>query len=316
MTNCPACDNQEPVTVGLGHGDYQLCRCLTCDLMFWHPLRPPDPQWYQGWPVDFAGVRPVSSPHTAYQKFFRDRPTPGGRLLDVGCGTGEFCYSAERAGYSVTGIDLSPRFIEAARQRFPSLDLEALSLGEFLRTRHGEKYDIVTFIQVLEHLGELRDFLGLVKSLLKPGGYVLCAVPNRDRWRLFSWRLREDWDYPPNHFTWWNDNCLARLFRGFGFSIRSLEIDPLTPFDCSFLLSEKLRLTRMAEWLGRKVIGGAAKPGLSSPGPRAKRLGVARLGYRLYNQALLPLCGMVTFPLLPLLRKGGNSIYLLARLEG
>lgn len=313
--NCPACDNKETVKLVVKHKEYELCHCPACDLMFWHPMKSLGPDSYQAWPVDFAAIRPAWSPHTAYKKFFRDMPAPGGRLLDVGCGIGDFCYMAEKAGYSVTGIDFAPQFIEAARRRFPSLDLEAMTLEEFRAKRTNDKYDVVTFIEVLEHLDNIRDFLQSVRMVLKPGGYVVCSVPNREKFRLLPRLLRGEWDYPPNHLTWWNSACLTRLFDSFGFSILSLDIDPVSPFDCSYLVSEKLYVTRVAEWLGRKLLGSTAKPNIASRSSDTKRLDVAKSGYRFYYRVVLPTFGIITSPLVPLLRKTGNSIYLVAQLR-
>ncbi len=313
--NCPACDNKETVKLGMKHKEYELCRCPACDLMFWHPMKAPGPDSYQAWPVDFTAIRPVWSPHTAYKKFFRDMPARGGRLLDVGCGIGDFCYLAEKAGYSVTGIDFAPQFIEVARRRFPSLDFETTTLDEFAAKRTNDKYDVVTFIEVLEHLDNIRNFLQSVRKVIKPGGYAVCSVPNREKFRLFTQLLRGGWDYPPNHFTWWNKNCLSRLFDSFGFSIPSIETDPATLFDCSYLISEKLYVTRAAEWLGRKLLGSTPTSNISSQGSVTRRLDVAKLGYRFYYRVLLPFFGILTSPLVPLLRKSGNSIYLVAQLR-
>lgn len=317
--DCPACNDKEAVKLGVRHKEFELYRCPVCDLMFWYPMKAPGRDYYQAWTVDFSGIKPIWSPHTAYKKFFRDMPGRGGRLLDIGCGTGEFCYLAQRAGYSVTGIDFAPRFIEAAHRRFPSLDLEPLTLDEFIAKRPADKYDVVTFIQVLEHLDNVRDFLQSVKIVLKPGGYAICGVPNRERWRFLPRLVPEEGEYPPNHFTWWNSACLARLFDSSGFSVLSIEFDPMTPFDCSFLISERLRINKIAEWLGKKLVSrNAPQPGVSLPGSEVRtgvKTYIAKLGYRLYYRALLPSFGIITLPLLPLLRKSGYSIYLLARLR-
>lgn len=311
--NCPACNHGGTVSLRLRRKEYELHRCPACDLMFWHPMKAPGPELYQAWPVDFATIRPVWSPHTAPRKFFRDMPARGGKLLDVGCGVGDFCYLAAKAGYTVTGIDFAPWFIEVARQRFPTLDLEPLSLQEFVRERGDAKYDVVTFIQVLEHLDDVRGFLQAVREVLRPGGYAVCAVPNRERWRFLPQLLREDWDFPPNHFTWWNRDCLQRLFDSFGFTVLSVEIDAITPFDCSFLLSEKLHLKQVAEWFGRRLVGNSAKADGTAHGTDTRKASVARFGYRFYNRVVLPLYGVMTLPVLPLLRREGGSIYLLAQ---
>jgi len=312
--NCPACDGKEMINQEMEHNGYNLYRCLDCELVCWQPMESPPTDLYKAETTEFSALRPVYTPNTGFKRFLRDMPARRGRLLDIGCNAGDFCFLAQKAGYSVTGIDISPGFIELTRQRFPSLDLEVGTLQEFVDRRPGEKYDVVTFFQLLEHLDNVRDFLGSVKTVLKPGGYVVCAVPNRDRWRFFSRLLREEWDYAPHHFTWWNSNCLEQLFQSFGFSVLSIKIDRITPFDCAFLVSQ--RLQSVAGRLGRRLLSGAIGPSVPSSKPEhAKAPPTVAFAYRLYLNVLPWLSGIVTSPLVPFLRKGGRDIYLLARLE-
>lgn len=312
--NCPACDKDGLIYLGPKYKEYKLYRCPNCDLICWQPMKSPGPDGYESIVTEFTAFRPIWSPHSAFKKFFRDMPARGGRLLDIGCNVGDLCYAAKEAGYSVTGIDFAPGSIELARQRFPSLDFETASLEEFIARRPNDKYDVVTFIQVLEHLDNVRDFMQSVKTVLKPGGYAVCSVPNRERWRFSLELLRDPYDYPPNHFTRWNSNCLARFFESFGFSVLSIEIDTVTPFDCAYLLNEKLQ--PVAGQLGRKLLSSALKPNTALPdteveGPPP----IIKFAYRLYLQVLPRLCGIVTSPLVPLLRKSGSAIYLLAQLK-
>ena len=279
-------------------------------------MKSPGPDSYQQWEIDFVDLRPVWSQQSAHKIFLRDLPARGGRLLDIGCGVGDFCEMAHQAGYSVTGIDFTPHFIEAARRRFPSLDFETMTVEEFVSRRPQDRYDIITFIQVLEHLDNLPTFINAAKKSLKPGGYLVCAVPNRDRWRFFSRQFREAWDYPPNHLTWWDRDSLERLFSSFGFTDINVKIDPLSPFDCSFLVTEKLGFARLAEWLGRKLISARKTEEPSSEAKtEAKRNSILQMGYRFYVRFIPVFFGIITLPVLPVLRKRGNSLYLLARLK-
>lgn len=313
--NCPVCNGESFVKRGVEYGGYELHHCPTCDLLCWQPMRSPGGGWYdEGLITGWATIKPVGGAFPTYRKFFRDMPTRGGRVLDVGCGTGDFCYLAEKAGYSATGMDFSPQLIEVARQRFPSLDLEVATLEEFIARRPNDKYDVVTFIQVLEHLDNPRDFLQSVKAVLKPGGYVVCDVPNRERWRFLSPLLLSKGEYPPHHFTWWNSKCLARLFESSGFSILSLEIDPTAYFDCAPLIYEKFQWLAMQVWRG--FFNNTKKPNTSLLPTMAKNPPlVIRFAYWLYSQVLSRLCGIITAPLVPFLRKSGAFIYLVAQLK-
>lgn len=312
---CPACGIQDVVKLGWRHREYTLCRCRACDLTFWDPLQDPGSDWYGEGITELTYLRPVWTPHAGVRRFLRDMPAKGGRLIDVGCGVGDFCHMAAQAGYAVTGIDYTPQYIEVARQRFPTLDLKAMTVEEFLTKRPQDKHDVATLIQVLEHVDNARDFLESVKRLLKPGGYVMCNVPNRRRWRWFSPPLREEWDYPPHHFTWWDANTLALLFRSCGFSVVTLEPDRLTPFDCAFLLYESPAFRSLARLVGRRLVSNPHTPGVSSPTPEVKVPSLFKWAYGVYVRFLPLFFGALTAPLVPLLRKSGISLYLLAQVR-
>lgn len=316
---CPACSGKDLVPQKWRRGKCMLVRCRACGLEFWDPIHNPGAAWYGAGLTEFAYLRPVWSPHIGVKKFFRDMPATGGRLIDVGCGVGDFCYMASQAGYQVTGIDYTPEYIEAGRRRFPGIDLQALSVDDFLAQRPQDKYDALTLVQVLEHVEDPWGFVESVKRLLKPGGYIMCNVPNRRRWRSFSPPMREEWDLPPHHLTWWDPKTLSGLFERCGFSVVALEEDHLTALDCAYLLADSHAIHKAMEWVGRRLMGGAVKAATSAPAVEqasgnTRRL--VRLGYGIYTRAWPFACGVITSPLVPLTRRTGISIYLLARLKG
>ena len=80
------------------------------------------------------------------------------------------------------------------------------------------KFDVITFFEVLEHQDKPREFLEMVKGLLKEGGYIAGSVPNRER--LFAeidWKDRFHWDYPPHHFLRFSKPSLEKALNFAGF---------------------------------------------------------------------------------------------------
>jgi len=100
------------------------------------------------------------------------------RILDVGCGYGEFLYFLQRAGYRNTcGIDLDSEHIAVARDLGVG-QVHRADAREFLRSGRG--YDFISALDVLEHFPrhEVIDLVDCARRALKPGGRFLCQVPN------------------------------------------------------------------------------------------------------------------------------------------
>jgi len=122
-----------------------------------------------------AGVEPV------FRKFFVPvlPSRKDARVLDLGCGYGEFLYFLQREDYDrAAGVDLDPKQVEVAR----NLGVKNLRCGDgraMLMGSPGE-FDFVSAIDVLEHFpkDEAVDLLSLVYAALRPGGRFLCQVPN------------------------------------------------------------------------------------------------------------------------------------------
>lgn len=109
----------------------------------------------------------------------------GTRLLDVGCGSGEFCVLAAGRGAAVSGIDAGEGMIEIARRRLPWADLR-LGGAEHLPWE-ADGFDVVTAFNSLQFAGDFAAALGEMRRVARPGGLV--AVCN--------WGRREDCELMP-----------------------------------------------------------------------------------------------------------------------
>lgn len=101
------------------------------------------------------------------------------RILDLGCGCGEFLYFLQRNGYTnASGVDLSEKQLEVGR----TLGVRNLQWGEaasvLAEARGG--FDFISAIDVLEHIpkNQVLGLLGQVHTALRPGGRFVCQVPN------------------------------------------------------------------------------------------------------------------------------------------
>jgi len=184
-----------------------VLHCPACDVQFSEPMEAAGDAFYDSHEL-YAGPEIWYTSTKTLQwdqrMFLRDRPHPGGRLLDVGCGTGYFIAAARADGYHVSGIDLSHGQLEVARRRFGLTDVHALTLDEYAGRVAPASFDVVTAFQVLEHVADPGSFLRRIRSLVVPEGWIAVGVPN---WRVWS-LLREPLDRPPNHLTRWSTASL------------------------------------------------------------------------------------------------------------
>ncbi|MGH8217063.1 MAG: bifunctional 2-polyprenyl-6-hydroxyphenol methylase/3-demethylubiquinol 3-O-methyltransferase UbiG, partial [Steroidobacteraceae bacterium] len=107
----------------------------------------------------------------------------GARALDVGCGGGLLAESLSRAGARVTAIDLAPAMIEAARAHALEGELPIdyrLESAEALAAAEPRSFDIVTCMEMLEHVPDPAATLGALARLARPGGHVFVSTLHRN----------------------------------------------------------------------------------------------------------------------------------------
>jgi ubiquinone/menaquinone biosynthesis C-methylase UbiE len=99
----------------------------------------------------------------------------GKRVLDLGCGGGLFSYLLFKKGAKVTGIDYSSSAVQFAQSRYPQVDFWEGTAYDL--SRYGDGYfDIVTVIDLVEHLGDQSRALREIKRVLKPGGILVIST--------------------------------------------------------------------------------------------------------------------------------------------
>ena len=107
----------------------------------------------------------------------------GRRVLDVGCGGGLLAEGMARRGACVTGIDLSPGALEVARlhalESGVTVDYRQLAVEELPDSDH-DAFDLVTCLEMLEHVPDPAQVIQAISGLVRPGGNVVCSTINRN----------------------------------------------------------------------------------------------------------------------------------------
>lgn len=196
----------------------------------------PDARWYEQM---YGGRDEKLLPLEPGHKYFlADALVPrGGKLLDIGCGTGNLLAAARDAGYEVTGIEMDRNAARFAKEQLGMQNIFPLTISEFADQHAGERFDVVTFFEVLEHQAAPVEFLQKVKGCVNPSGVIALSVPNRERWLTGPDVL----DYPPNHFLRWNADALRKCLGAQGFEVLSIREQPAGLWHTAQMINMALR---------------------------------------------------------------------------
>jgi len=135
------------------------------------------------WDVD-GEFKPLHKLNPVRARYVQERCTlERSQVLDVGCGGGLLAETLARAGAQVTAIDLAPSMVETARLHALdsglSIDYRVEDAERLLNTQAG-KYDVVTCMEMLEHVPDPAASIAVLGKLLRPGGDLFVSTINRN----------------------------------------------------------------------------------------------------------------------------------------
>src|ERR1700761_1599298 len=141
-------------------------------------------------------------------------PKSGARLLEVGCGHGEFLIEAQSRDCEVEGLEYSAH---AASEANLQLGSDALHVGSpEVDCLTPSAYSLIAAFDVIEHLRRPRQALEYFYTALKPGGTLAIVTPSLDSWSRHL--LGRYWmEYKTEHLTYFSRKSLTRLLTLIGF---------------------------------------------------------------------------------------------------
>ena len=159
--------------------------------------------------------------------------TTNKKLLDIGCGTGDFLTVAQQNNWTVKGVEPSEKARTIALEK-------KVIIKEDLNKIIDEKFDVITLWHVLEHVENLEEYIKKIKELLSDNGTLIVAVPNfksydaqyyKNYWAAFD---------VPRHLWHFSKTSITKIFSSYDFSVEKILPMKFDSFYVS-MLSEKYK---------------------------------------------------------------------------
>ena len=135
------------------------------------------------------------------------------RILDVGCGRGWFLLEAKKRGWEVYGTEFSDVAIQMSEERGIKMEQGSLNDHSF----SGLDFDVITSIEVIEHINNPLDETRHIHRLLRKGGLFYCTTPNFNAYLRYQLKDQYNVINYPEHLSYYTKRTLKRLFASQGF---------------------------------------------------------------------------------------------------
>jgi len=267
LKKCPICESDsldyflscKDYTVS--HESFTIVKCRNCEFVFTNPR--PDPvtigKYYKSEDyISHSDVRKglISKLYHFFRNYtllkklqlvinLTGKPSEkiSRNLLDIGCGTGSFLNICSKAGFTCFGIEPEKDARVLAQKKYnleigDESNLDSLASGIM---------DVITMWHVLEHVSSLNDTIQKIKRLLKPNGFLIVAVPNRNSFDAKYYK--EFWAAfdTPRHFYHFTPSNVSKLFSKNNMKVLRTLPMKLDSFYIS-MLSEKYKYGRVNYW--------------------------------------------------------------------
>ncbi len=228
MRTCPICDgtSSEPFSMKFG---LPLRKCLRCSLVYLE--KPHIKHWFDNVEEEFFSNGYLRHRDIFLERFLINKAInrlkviqrfrTSGHLLDIGCGTGELVYIANKFGYKAEGLEYSQSLAEYGRTKYNVV----IYLGELSDINFQKQYDIIVMSHVLEHTLDPTTTLRVILKLLSHDGILYIAVPNIACWEA---KFRGWGSYEPYHIWYFNEANLTQLLVKVGYKV--VNVHTLEPY--------------------------------------------------------------------------------------
>lgn len=230
---CPACLSEKSVSAG-AKNEYSINQCAACRTLFAEVAFEDEKtagevqelydHYYDAAKFDLHPAVAISL-QKVMDSFEAFRQT--GKLLDIGFGEGGLLRVAEKNNWACYGTELSPQSLKYGEEQGWTVSKDALNDSRFPK----EGFDVVTLIELIEHVPNPDDFLQTAYSLLCPGGLLYLTTPNTQsinrRWLGLDWSVIS----PPEHITIWSPEGIKKALARNKFTPKEIRTEGFNPVE-------------------------------------------------------------------------------------
>lgn len=203
---------------------YRYLQCPSCEIVFINPfpkIKALENDVYNETYFDWGTIH-------WYQKFiynlylYKDFPrwvesevSRKEEILDIGCGGGEFMMKMKRLGWNVFGSEVNKPVIKKLKKIFGENNIYDIGKNDLQKVSN--KFSIITFWHVVEHLEQPLETLRLYRKTLKKDGKVFIEVPNASSWVFKIFGPHYTWLRIPDHVFYYSPQTLQNVLLKSGF---------------------------------------------------------------------------------------------------
>lgn len=232
--SCPICHTPPPETPSLVLAGLGFHRCTRCGLGYVSPRLSEralgkiysrkyyfEYRVWRGIPI--AGENEAEEILLCHRRLSRaEQWIRPGRLLDIGCSTGQLMLAARERGYRPYGVEMDAWTVNYVGKKH-HLDVRPGPLAD--STFVGEQFDLITLVDVLEHLPDPVEQMTRAAKLLRPGGIIMVVVPNAGcqeaRRDILNWKHFKPWE----HICHYDSDTLRELGRRSGLELIDVDTE-------------------------------------------------------------------------------------------
>ena len=210
-------------------GEYEIDKCNDCGLVFLNPM-PTEEFLTSLYPVTYYSYQDFYEKKQSFFKRFVKKyllnirtfdpvfKSPG-KMLDIGCGSGQFLFSMKKKGWEVHGVEVN----ENAAKLGNELENLNIHIGSLLTSNYEtDSFDYIRSNHSFEHMTNPKEVLTEIHRILKPGGKLLIGVHNIDSFnaRFF----KKYWWYlgAPTHTFNYSVATLSKMLDQCGFNVNKV----------------------------------------------------------------------------------------------